>query len=282
MLINLVFTHGVRRRAAKMMLISLFFLAVFTVNALAAGTVKMRIVLVNPSTTKTQTKSVKNYLPKEVTLKNIIDNGGLDVDYDQEQGLFFVAKSAVELAPSETKTFEVVFDDVWQIPSERTESIRNQTNAVIEKLKNTTYFNQADLIAKSILGRLDDIDKNQNDPNVSKQQRIAYYRDNLKVMQQVKDDLDKLEKLLVAVGGPPNLELIEKSDINLKSPSSKTTWIVIFIVLIFIGILSATFYFTWMRQASLTENIFTKEKDNSFSEFKTTPGPKLDEPEKKP
>ena len=80
----------------------------------------------------------------------------------------------------------------------------------------------------------------------------------------------------------PHLELIEKSDINLKSPSSKTTWIVIFIVLIFIGILSATFYFTWMRQASLTENIFTKEKDSSFSEFKpSSPGPKLDEPEKK-
>ena len=153
----------------------------------------------------------------------------------------------------------------------------------MERLKNTAYFNQADLIAKGILNRLGDVEKNQNDLGASKLQKIAYYRDNEKVLEQIKEDLGKLEKLLVAVGGPPNLELIEKSDINLKSPSSKTTWIVIFIVLIFIGILSSTFYFTWMRQASLTENIFTKEKENSFAEFKpTAPGPKLDEPEKKP
>ncbi len=281
MLISSKNASGVYQKIAKIALISLFFSCLFTHLSWAAGTVKMRIMLVNPSTSKTQTKSVKNYLPKEITQKNILDAGGLEVDYDQEQGLFYVFKNEVELAPSETKTFEIVLEDVWAIPKEKLDEYRNRTNAVLERLKNTAYFNQADLIGKTIIGRLDDIDRTQNDLSVSKQQKIAYYRDNLKLLDQVKDDLEKLEKLLVAVGGPPNLELIEKSDINLKSPSSKTTWIVIFIVLIFIGILSATFYFTWMRQASLTENIFTKEKENSFAEFKPTPPEGGGEAEKK-
>ena len=270
------------KRIAKIVLVSLFFSFLYCDLALSAGTVKMRVVIVNPSTTKTQKKSIKKYLPKEIILKNILDNGGLDVDYDQDQGVFYAAKNDIELAPSETKTFELVMEDVWSLPTDKTEQVRNTTNAVMERLKSTAYFDQADLIAKSILARLEDIEKSQNDPSIPKQQRIANFRDNVKVMQQIKDDLDKLQKILVTAGGPPNVELIEKSDINLKSPSSKTTWVVIFIVLIFVGILSGTFYFTWMRQASLTENIFTKEKEESFSEFKTSPGPKLDEPGKKP
>lgn len=273
---------GALKKIAKIIFISLFFLFLGTGLSFAASTVKMRVVVINPSATKNQTKDLKEYLPKEVMLKSIIDNGGLDVDYDQEQGLFFVYKKAIELTPSETKTFEVVMENVWQIPADKIEQVRSKVNNVMEHLKNTAYFEQAGQIVKTITGRLDEIEKSQGDQGVSKLQNIANYRDNLKVMDQIKEDLDKLEKLLVAVGGPPNLELIEKSDINLKSPSSKTTWVVIFIVLIFIGILSATFYFTWMRQASLTENIFTKEKDSSFAEFKTKPGPKLDEPEKKP
>lgn len=240
-------------------------------QALAAETVKMRVVVVNPSTTKTQTTSIKNYLPKEVTLKDVKDASGLEIDYDEEQGLFYAHKKDVELAPSETKVFELVMTDVWMVPDEQLDQYQKKTQRALDLLKDTAYFPQAELIAKTILGRLEDIKKTQNDLNVPKQQHIAYYRDNLKILNSVREDLDKLEKILVAVSGAPNLEVLEKSDVNLKSPSSKTTWVIIFVVFIFVGILSATFYFTWMRQEKLTENIFTKEKDSSFGEFKGPP-----------
>src|SRR3990167_1433474 len=154
MLISAMRLSDAYRKVAKSLLFSLFFLYLATGFALAAGTLKMRIVLVNPSTTKTQTKSVKNYLPKEITLKNILDNGGLEVDYDQEQGLFYVFKNDIELAPSETKSFEIILEDVWVVPEERIEAYRTQTGNVLERLKDTPYFNQADLIVKSILERL--------------------------------------------------------------------------------------------------------------------------------
>ena len=121
MLISLPRMPDATKNIAKSLLLSLFFLLLGNVFASAAGTVKMRVLVVNPSATKTQIKTIKNYLPKETTLKNILDNGGLDVDYDQEQGLFYVFKNNVELAPSETKTFEVILDDVWQIPAEKIE-----------------------------------------------------------------------------------------------------------------------------------------------------------------
>ena len=45
----------------------------------SAEGVKMRIVVINPSSEKTQTKDVKKYLPKEVSLKDIRDAGGIPV-----------------------------------------------------------------------------------------------------------------------------------------------------------------------------------------------------------
>ena len=234
----------------------------------SAEGVKMRIVVINPSSEKTQTKDVKKYLPKEVSLKDIRDAGGMDVEYDEQQGLFYMFKTGVELAPLETKTFEVIVEDVWIIPDEELNKHKISTEKIMAALKDTIYYAQADLIAKLIYGRLSDIGTAQKDPSVTRQQHIANHRDHLAILEQIKSDIEKLEKILVAVGGPPNLELIEESDINLKSPSSKTTWIIIFIVLIFIAILAGTFFFTWHRQAAITESVFKSEKDNSFSEFK--------------
>jgi hypothetical protein len=240
----------------------------------------MRVVIVNPSSSKTQTKAIKNYFPKEVTQKDILDSGGLEVDYDASQSLFYVYKNDVTLAPSETKTFEIVIKDVWMISEDLLSGHRKRVEATLDKLKGSPYIESAQAIADTITARMDEIIKTQNDPAATKQQHIAYYRGNIVELESIKADIDKLEKILVAVGGPPNLELIEKSDINLKSPSSKTTWVIIFIILIFVAILSGTFYLTWMRQAKLTENIFMKEKDTSFSEFKNV---KTDEaPPEKP
>jgi hypothetical protein len=226
----------------------------------------MRIVIVNPSPTKTQEKEIKSYLPKEITLKDVKDNGGLEIEFDDAQSLLYVYKK-IELAPSEMKSFELVLDDVWLVADQKLTDLRKRTDRIMEKLKDSSYFEQASLIAKTVYGRLDTITLSQADPNISRQQHIAYYRDNLKIIEAIIEDLDRLEKILVTTGGPPNVELMENTDVNLKSPTTKTTWIVIFIILIFITILAAAFYFTWQGQARVTENIFTREKDATFSDF---------------
>ena len=248
--------------------IALLFLFLLVSSGVYAATVRMRIVIVNPSATKTQTKSVKNYLPREITQKDILETDGLEIDYDDAQAMFYVYKNEISLTPSETKSFEIVLNDVWTLPEKSLGDYGRRTEAALGKLKGSPYFSQAQEISNSVRVRIDEILKTQNDSAVTKQQHIAYYRGNLQVLEAVKADIEKLEKIIFAVGGPPNLELIEESDISLKSPSSKTTWIIIFIILIFVAILSATFYFTWMHQAKLTDNIFMKEKDSSFAEFR--------------
>lgn len=256
------------RKTDKVVFALLFIMFMNLGTALAADTVKMRTILVNPSSEKPQKKSIKNYLPKEIKMKNIIDAGGLEIEYDEEQGMFFAFKQDVELAPGETKTYELVMEDVWMVPDDNLDRLRERTENAMQQLVDTRYFAQADLIAKTIYGRLEEIKRTQNDANVTKQQHIAYFRENLKVLDAIEADIYELEKILVAVGGTPNLKVIEDAKIDLKSPNTKTTWILIFSILIFIAILGGAFYFTWQGQVKVTENIFVREKDLSFTEFK--------------
>lgn len=235
--------------------------------------IRLRVVAVNPSLEKTQTAQIRTELPKEVTSRDILDAGELEIEYDDARSLYYAFKNKVDLAPGETKVFEVVINDVWLIAADRLKALEDRTNAVMGHLKDTPYFSQADIIAKTVFGRLDNIRRTQSDPNVSRQQHIAYFRENTKIMDDILVDIERLEKMLVAVGGPPNIDMLEKSKIDLKSPSQKTTWIVIAVILVFIFILAGAFFFTWHTQAQTTENIFSREKKDSFSEFKKPKAP---------
>lgn len=231
------------------------------------ASIKMKVAAANPSKTKTQVARVKAYFPKEITMKDIRETGGLDIEYDDEQGVYYAYKD-VALAPSETKVFELIMSDVWNIPEEELARQKERTDKVMKELEKSEYLTSAEFLSKTIYSRLEEIIETQTDPNASRQQHIAYYRDNLKSLALVKEDIERLEKLLVSLGGAPSAELLQKAGSNVKAPSMKTTWGVIFALIIFVGILSSVFYFTWLRQGRIAENIFTKEQESAFGDLK--------------
>ena len=57
-----------------------------------------------------------------------------------------------------------------------------------------------------------------------------------------------MEKLLSFTGGPPVPEMMEHSPLKSDAPSTKTTWLVIFLIMIFMGLLAGQFFFTWQRR----------------------------------
>ena len=96
-------------------------------------------------------------------------------------------------------------------------------------------------------------------------QHIAFYRDNLQLVESIQKDIAELEKILVTAGGTVSLEAVEDADLNVRGPDTKTTWLIIFVILVFIGILGGVFYFTWQSQAGGSK---TKEKDAADGAFK--------------
>ena len=210
--------------------------------------VTMRVVAVNPSAEKNRTVPVRIDLPKEVTPTDIVDHGELSVEYDTDRSLYYLYKEDVQLAPKQTKVFEVLVKDVWFIPEEELEGLKTHTNIMLDRLKDSEYYPFAKQLGVSVIGRLEAIGKEQADETISRKQRIGDYRNNSQTLKIVKEDLARMEKLLTFTGGPPVPEMMQESSLKSDAPSTTTTWLVIFLIVIFMGLLAGQFFFTWQRR----------------------------------
>ncbi|MBI3322569.1 MAG: hypothetical protein HYZ94_02695 [Candidatus Omnitrophica bacterium] len=249
---------------------AVFILMMFAMAAPAAAAPKERepvtfkIVTVNPSADKTQSVPVKIELPQEVTPKDIMERGDLSVEFDDDKGSYYVFKEKVELAPKEVRVFEVVVKDLWFVPNEKVENLRNYKNIVLGRLKGTEYETSGNDLGKNIDLLLDGIKTLQEDESVSRKSRIGNYRRNLSTLDQVKEELARMEKLLAFTGGPPVPEMLEESPLKSDAPSNTTTWLVIFLILSFLGLLAGQFFFTWHRRVQGAQDA-TEIRDAAYS-----------------
>jgi hypothetical protein len=215
--------------------------------------VTLKVVAVNPSSDKRQSVPVKIDLPQEVKPTDILSKGDLELEFDDDRSLYYVHKPAVELAPKETRVFEVTVRDVWFVPEAELGSLTDYTDLLLVRLEKSDYAVTAKQLGDSIKERLGQIRTTQNDETLSRKARIGAYRQHLQVVAQIKEDLARMEKLLTFVGGPPALEMLDESPLKSDSPSRTTTWVVIFLVVIFLGLLAGQFFFTWHGRTKVPE-----------------------------
>jgi len=212
-------------------------------------TITISVVVANPSKEKTQTIPVKIDLPQEVTPEDIIDKGDLEVQYDDQKSSYFLYNKAVELKPKQTRVFEVQVKNVWKIPQEEIGELSSYAEMLIKKLEGSDYYESGKRLYDLAQKELSEIKLRQSDENLGQKQRIGAYRLNRKAMEQIKQYLEKMEKILSFQGGPPVPEMLQESKLKSDAPSTKTTWLIIFAVLFFVGLLGLQFFYTWHKRA---------------------------------
>ena len=237
------------------------------------GTIKFRLMAVNPSKTKTQKINLMTYLPVEIQQRDVLDSGGLELEYDAQKAAYYVFKNSVELAPSEIKKVEVEVRDVWNIRKKTLSEFKGRAETLMQKLEKTEYYPKAKEIADGIYATLEEIERSQGDQTVSPQQHIGIYRQNLLLLDRIKEDIARLEKAMATAGGPLAPEMLTKTKIKADEPSKAMTWIVIFSIVIFTGLLAGVLFFTWYRQSRLTKEDLLAAKKAAFPDA----GPKKDE-----
>ncbi len=225
-------------------------------TSLSTGSVIVSIVAANPSKTKPQMTKIKVYLPKEITPKYIIDTGGLDVEFDADKSIYYVYQKNIELAPKEVRVYKVEMEDVWMIPRTTIDLLKLRAAKLQTTLEGTEHQEKIEQMVEGAYKRLDEVVKLQNDTLVSREQHIGIYRTNLQAIEQIKEDLVDMEKLMIRKPG----------EVGALTPAM--TWKVILIVIVFIGLLTAVFFFTWYRKASLTGDAIAKAKQFTFPEDK--------------
>ncbi len=245
-------------------LYSLFFILY---SALEAANIRFRIVAVNPSKVRTQRVPIKVYLPEEVKREDILDLGGLDLEFDLTKSLFYVYKDDLYLEPAQTRVFEVEIKDIWIIPQRSLDEVRAKIKELLRIFEGTEYFDKMKDIAQRGSVLLDEIIKSQSDESLSRSQHIGVYRTNIKALARLKEEIFEMEKILQRERGPLTPQMLTKTKFKTESPTKTATWIAIFVIVFFLGILSIVVFFTWYRQAKATEKIISEAKKRSFLEL---------------
>ncbi len=246
-------------------------------TSLQSGSVKFRIMAINPSKTKVQKVQVKKYLPEEVKPKDVMDLGGLELEYDSEKAIYYVYKNDMELQPNQVSVFEVEVEDIWMIPDAQIAELKKQTDEVLAIFANTDSYAKAKEVTDTIYPVIEEMPKAQADDAVSREQHIGIYRQNIQNIKRIKDKLAELVKMLAPEQGKPTPDILERSKLKINLPAKSTTWLIILVVMVFLGLFAGIFFFVWQGQIRSSQDLIKDAAKSSFPgqkpEDKSTPPP---------
>jgi hypothetical protein len=154
----------------------------------------LNISIYNPAKVR-QKYSYREYLPKELKLENIIDNGGFVIVYDEGKGaLLASAEFDIEAKATIKKTIRM--QNVWYIADRELNEIKTQAAEYYAQLEKGQYFPQALILKNDLDLKIDQIIKIQRESMNSAEKLMAAYQDNLANLKIAKQDLDGLQNLI--------------------------------------------------------------------------------------
>jgi len=208
------------KRIVHLLAFTFLFLFYLLPSVHAEGEVKIKILAMNPSPSKQLESIVKQNLPPEVRPEDVVDNAGMEVKYNSEDGVYYLSKQ-VTLAPKESLTIEVKIRNVWLLPEERLAKVKENLDGTTKALVGTKYEKTIQLLRDRITERLGGIEEEQA-RSIGISKRIELYRAHLK-------QLDSIEHEIVSIGSLRELEdeqavgmRTAKLVISAENPSSET------------------------------------------------------------
>jgi hypothetical protein len=233
-------------------------------------TIKMLLKVTNPTDEK-KTIFVHEYLPPEITKEEyIIDRGDLELKYDTKTSRYYVeSKGEIELPPklpgelAYIREFIVELKDVWFIPEERLDNLKIRTEIASNGLKGSKYYDIGKKIADNIYQQLNNIATSQNNEAIDREDRMVIYRENLQGIEQIKEDIETIENYVTSMD---KSAVLGGSEDTIDAPSKTATWMIIFVVLTFLGIFGGVFFFVWIRHARSLEKPSSEAQKSAFPE----------------
>lgn len=201
----------------------------------------LRIQVRNPSLTTRKTVPVRRELPAEIKPADVVDAGGLQVGFDAGRGVCYVYLDDVELDPQGMREFEVRLRNPWAANRARVAELRARTTNLLGVARTTEAFKSVSDLAQEVLRGLDKIER-QPVPGVLNEEYVAFFRAQAQDLNQLESQMLRLEELFQPREKPLR---IEAPILDIQRPSRRTTWGIIYLVLIFLAVISLLFFLRW-------------------------------------
>ena len=206
------------------------------------GSVQYRITVENISPAETRTVDIRRELPREIRFGDVLDPGGLEVATDAGSGSVSVFKDDIEIGPGETVTFNVILRDKWNVNAPRMQLLESRVTQLLARIRQIGGYES---IAQSLEDLAADVEKAQAEegPAELSEQYVAFYRRQADRLDAIETRLNRVETALQPV------DKTTKWGFRVKAPSMKTTWMIIYIILGFLGLMSLLFFIRWFGRA---------------------------------
>jgi hypothetical protein len=201
-----------------------------------------RIIVHNKSPNEAQRIPLRRDLPPEVKAADIQDSAGLDVGIDPRNNVTYVQKSDLVLGTNATISFDVKIKDRWNVNGPRIPALQASASNLLERIALKGKFTSIVDRLHAIEGELDDISK-EHGPAEFNDKYIEYYRRQSDRVDVIEQKIARIEAALRPI------EVGSKLGFNLKPPSTKSTWLVIYIVLGFLALMSLLFFLSWFGRS---------------------------------
>lgn len=200
----------------------------------AEASVVLKIVGVNPSKEQKKKVTLKAYLPEEIKPSDVLSKGDLELIYDEQKGAYYV-NGEYELEPGETVEEEVELRDIWNVPKEETDVLAKDMEKIFPVLNDTTFKDKAKYLKDRIETNMKKLQESQGQAVVNPQQYISKYREESKLLAEMKSDMESARALLGQIKPIPSVDI----------------WKVFLLVIGFLAVLATVLFVIWQHQAKV-------------------------------
>ncbi len=205
------------------------------------GEAVMRITVHNPSASRSIKPDIRRDLPPELSVDDVLESGGLEVRYDSKEKLAYLFKYNLEMQPMETITYVVRIRDKWNINGDRMQFLQDKAN---DLLQDSSGRNNIEAVINTLNGAVEDLGEimKTSGPTELNPAYIAFYR-------RQSDKLDDVEHILNRVDSSLK-PLHTNLGHSMPAPDKKTTWLIIYVILGFLAVMSLLFFLKWYVRSS--------------------------------
>jgi len=201
---------------------------------------------------------LKEYLPSEVLPEDVETDDRLDVRYDDERGACFVeAREGIRVAAGEAVQIDVTMSNRWVISPLRLEEL--VTRATNVQAVTQGIMDSISKMAAGLAGELAEVGE-WKPPEEFNADYVAQFRRQAGRLDSIERSILQMEELLK----PKKQQTVFSAKLleRVQAPSRSTTWIIIYIVLGFLGLVSLLFFLRWYGKAG-DEQLAAITRENS-------------------
>lgn len=213
----------------------------------------IHIKVTNPSLTTKSNEPLRHEFPVEVKTTDITDAGGLKIAFDTARNVTYAYLEAVELAPQENKVFDVKVRDPWGGLADKLARTEKRANNVLVATKELDSYKSTEQAAKKILEDIKLLNAEKK-PATINDDYVVFSRRQAEAARDLEAKVQRLEEVLQPSEKPLGIDVPV-----VPRPNKQTTWIIIYIVLGFLGLFSVLFFLRWFGKGA-SEKTGSREK----------------------